>query len=91
MQCGFITGFMEALPAIAPLVLVPRGSIMAVLASETAPGLLPHPQAPAQTKFERADGRGDSKTDRYRIPIASWQRKQRCYDQQLLDSGAETA
>jgi hypothetical protein len=48
---------MEALSATAPLVLVLRGAIMGALASATAPGPLPHPQAPAQTKFERADAR----------------------------------
>jgi hypothetical protein len=48
---------MEALPAIAPLVLVLRGGIMGAFASATAPEPFPHPQAPAQPRFEKADAR----------------------------------
>lgn len=50
---------MEAMPAIAPLVLVLRGCIMGAAASASAPAptTVPLPQAPAQIKIERADAR----------------------------------
>lgn len=48
---------MEALSAIAPLVLVLRGSIMGTAASLSAPEPVPHLEAPAQIAKERAIAR----------------------------------
>ena len=50
---------MEALYALAPLVLVLRGSILSAAVSTSAPGPIPLHPAPAQIKIVRADARVD--------------------------------